>query len=302
MIRDSMPSIRAVRTIGPRAPDAASGRRHEFVSPNGQWSAVYHSPREFHMGADGWRLRLRYKGLAVGWRHAAIRTLAGATGFRCEADLQPWSHDSALMALLTWDAEPVHLYAPSSKTVRQLAGVSGFVYSLQWSPSLDRLLLTWPEKALLADRRGALRQVTPWRVASGERPDTAWTTDGHWFFVVARDSIHAPVMLTFYDGETGARAEAFALDPHELVPYDADAFSRIARDRFSLVVSPSIGAAGHLLDTWHGVGFDRPSSTLFLAVYRPVSAVYTSTAPPYGSAGGAVCDVDERWIAVEIGP
>ena len=294
-----MPSIRAVHPID--RPVQASGQRHEFVSPNEEWTAVYHSPREFHMGADGWKLRLLHRGLNVGWRHAGLRRLAGPTGFRCEADLQPWSYDSALIGLLTWDPEPVHFYDPATKTVQQLAGTAGFVYSLQWSPSLDRLLLTWPEKAVLADRFGRLRQVTPWRVAPDERPDTSWTTDGRWFFVVARESHRAPVMLTFYEGETGALANAVALDPLELVPYDAAAFSRIARDRFSLVVSPSMGAVGHLLDTWHGVRFDRPSSTLFLAVYRPVSAIYTRTEPPHSIDGDAVCNVEERWVAVELG-
>jgi hypothetical protein len=97
-----MPVIKGTRTVaGP--PRTVSWERRECVSPNGEWTAVYHNPEEWHMGADGWQLQLLHQGRDVTTAHRRLATLAGGKGFRCDTDLQCWSHDSAAFNFLTWD-------------------------------------------------------------------------------------------------------------------------------------------------------------------------------------------------------
>jgi hypothetical protein len=93
--------------------------------------------------------------------------------------------------------------------------------------------------------------------------------------------------------------EAHELDPIDLVPYDAQPFAGLPRDRFCLVVRPSIRAVGQLLDTWHGVHFDQALNTLYLAVYRPASSPYPDDSV-FKQHTESVCNVEERWVAVEL--
>src|SRR5687767_8960184 len=102
-----MPGISGWRSVaGP--PGLLSWERREYRSPDQRWSVIYHAPREWHMGADGWRVKLLHEGRNVGGKHGTLLGLAGARGFRCEDDLQPWSHDSKALVFLTWDEDPVY--------------------------------------------------------------------------------------------------------------------------------------------------------------------------------------------------
>ena len=80
----------------------------------------------------------------------------------------------------------------------------------------------------------------------------------------------------------------------DLVPYNWEDFVEMPRDRLCLeVVDSAIGAAGSLLDIWSSVLFDQASSSLLLAVFRPVSS-------PYRENGELLCKVKQTWTAVEI--
>jgi hypothetical protein len=245
------------------------------------------------MGATGWKVRLSYKGLNVTSFHRDISKLAGSKGFRCEPDLQPWSQDGRALALLTWDAAPVFIYEVDGKTVRPVPWGSEFVRSVQWSPTTDRLLITSSTRALLVDRAATPQGAATWRIPQYEQPYANWMRDGRWFWTLARESVSAKVKLTFYAVESGAHGEAHDLDPGDVAPYDAEKFASLPRLRYSLVITPSHGAVGQLLDTWHEVQFHQPSDTLYLAVYRPVSDIYEKE-------NELRCDVQERWFAVRL--
>src|SRR5687767_5579416 len=102
-----MPIIKGTRSVtGPPAPVSSS--RREYPSPDGKWTLTYHTPREFHMGATGWQMKLRHRGHMFPSPHRDLWKLAGEEGFRCEDDLQPWSHDSRALVVLTWHNGPVH--------------------------------------------------------------------------------------------------------------------------------------------------------------------------------------------------
>jgi hypothetical protein len=245
------------------------------------------------MGADGWRVKLLHEGRNVGGKHGSLLGLAGARGFRCEDDLQPWSHDSKALVFLTWDEDPVYTYDVAKHSLRHVPCGSEFVHSVQWSPTIDRLLVRSATRAALIDLEGNRQGTATWNITSFERADSHWTTDGRWFFVLARESANAKGMLTFYAGADGTVGEAHQLDPFDLVPYDAEQFADLPRQGLCLVVSSSVRSVGQLLDTWHGVQFHQPSGTLYVAVYRPIS-------PPYRHNTEWLCKVEERWVAVEL--
>lgn len=120
------------------------------------------------------------------------------------------------------------------------------------------------------------------------------------FFLLAPQSGHAKTMLTFYRGQDGALRETFDLDPIDIVPYDREKYVVPPRDRFCLVNSPTMGSVGALLDTWSDVRFDQSTSTLLLAVLRPVSAPYREEASPWCIESELHCKVEQRWVAVEL--
>jgi hypothetical protein len=285
-----VPSIAGSRSVaGPPRP--LSWERREYRSPDRRWTVIYHTPREWHMGADGWQVQLRHYGLNVGWAHRPVMRLPGSQGFRHPNALQPWSHDSKTLAFLTWNEDPLHLYDLADKSLRQVVQGSEFVYAVQWSPDIDRLLVTSETQAVLIDRRGVVHGIATLSMAPDEVPHSDWMPDGRWFYILARES--AGTSLTFYAGNDARFGEAHALDPLQLVPYNAEEFRDLPRQRFCLVHSPSIRAVGQLLDTWHRVEFDQPAATLYLSVYRPTSAVYRDNSE-------RLCHVEERWVAVEL--
>jgi hypothetical protein len=89
------------------------------------------------------------------------------------------------------------------------------------------------------------------------------------------------------------RQRVASFDPIDVVPYDWDKYVQLSRDSFCLVSGPSMGSVGQLLDTWSEVQFDQASSTLLLAVLRPVST-------PYRVGGQLLCKVERHWVAVEL--
>jgi hypothetical protein len=221
--------------------------------------------------------------------------LAGSRGFRRTDGQQPWSYDSKALAFVTWDDDPLHIYDIREKSLRQVSCALGFVHSVQWNPVEDRLLVTSATGAALTDTGGNRRGTAAWTIGSFELPHCHWMKDGNWFFMVARESGRPKTTVTFYAGDDAAVGETHELDPLDLVPYDADEFRDLAREGLCLVIGPSTGSVAQLLDMWHRAEFDQPSGTLYLSVYRPVSAVFRDGTQP-------LCKVEERWVAVELTP
>lgn len=102
-------------------------------------------------------------------------------------------------------------------------------------------------------------------------------------------------VVTFFHGEDGSFAEAHDLDPSDVVHYDSEKYAELPRNRFclTLVSPPGVAAVGSLLDTWNDVRFDQASGTLSLSVLRPVSL-------PYREGSALLCNVEQRWVAVEL--
>jgi hypothetical protein len=170
------------------------------------------------------------------------------------------------------------------------------VYSAQFAPDIDRLLLTFGTDGVLVDQAGEQHALVQWRVAEYEAPHTDWLNAGKCFFLVARETADSKTRISFYSGVDGVSIGAYDLDPRDLVPYHWEDYVELARDSFSLIsVDVGFRSVGSLLDTWSSVKFDKESNTLFLSVFRPVSA-------PYREGDELVCKIKDSWIAVELDP
>lgn len=289
-----MPKIKLVRPIGALSKDLPE--RIDNPSPDGEWNLIVHTPREFHMGADGWRVKLFHRGHNITAKHNDFFRIADGKGFRWERHFQPWSLDSKSLAMVTWDKTPIHLYQIAAKRDKPLNYQPRFVRSAQWAPDIDRLLLTFTIDGVLVNQAGEQQALVRGGIEEGQTMHTYWMKAGKCFFILARQANNFKTTLRFYSGLDGALQETHDLDPMDLVPYNWEDFLEMPRDRLCLeVVDPATGAEGSMLDIWNSVLFDQASSSLLLAVFRPVSS-------PYREKGELLCKVKQTWIAVELDP
>ena len=249
------------------------------------------------MGADGWQVKLVHRGWDVTRKHRDFFRIAEGKGFRYDPHFRPWSFDSQSFVVLTWDQTPVHLYEVETKrdTHSGYQPPLGYVYSAQWAPDIDRLLVTSSSEGLLVDRSGQQHALVQWGIAERETPHTDWLSTGKCFFLIAREAGDpSRTRIRFYSGVDGELKETHDLDPRDLVPYNWEDYVELSRDGLSLISADAgFRSVGSLLDTWSSVKFDQASNTLMLAVFRPVSPAYRELE--------WVCKVKQVWVAVEIG-
>ena len=248
------------------------------------------------MGADGWQVKLFYRGRDVTRKHRDFFRIAEGKGFRYESPFRPWSFDSRSLSVLTWDKAPVHLYEVAAKTDTWLGYQPpfGYVYSAQWAPDIDHLLVTTSSEGLIVDQAGQQHALVQWGIAGHESPHTDWLNAGKCFFLVAPEAGDSSrTTIRFFNGVDGALKETHDLDPKDLVPYKWEDYVELSRDGLSLISDAGVRSVGSLLDRWSRVTFDQASNTLFLGVYRPV-------APPYREGEEWVCKIKDVWVAAEV--
>jgi hypothetical protein len=293
-----MPKIIRVTPIAALPTPLHLRERVDNPSPDGEWNIVFHTPREWHMGATGWQVKLFHRRRDVTRKHRDFFRIAEGNGFRYEPHFQPWSFDSKSLGMVTWDETPVHIYDVAATRDKLLSYQPpfGFVYSAQFAPDMDRLLLTFPTEGVLVNQAGEHYALIQWAIEEGEAPNTHWLKTGKCFFLLGPRAVDSGTKITFYSGVDGALKEAHDVNPEDLVPYDSKDYVELPRDRPCLVsVDLGFRCVGSLLDTWSSVRFDQALNTLFLGVFRPVSS-------PYREGGELVCKVKEVWVAVELDP
>ena len=268
-----------------------SWRRRSYPSPGTRWTLVLRDPREFHMGADGWKAELWCGARNVSRSHSVALELANSTGFRACDDLRPWAPDDRTLALMTWTVtKPIVLYDVERRQLHEPPTRHALPNSAQWAPNLDRLLLPFSSGGELYDATGKHQGRAEWTADDEYTQYTDWTRWGM-FFLIARESRDSKTRLVFYDGVVGERVEAMDLDPVDLVPYDHERYATLPRRALTLVLSSGVRADGVLLDSWNAARFDPLTDTLRLATYRPVSA------PQHDRL---TCEVEARWVSVTL--
>lgn len=285
-----MPFVGEVReTINPRP--EVSWERREFSSPDQLWVAAFHSPYEWHMGAVGWKFSLVSVSDGTAICHTALQRLSEGSGLRCSLDYVPWRADSMMLALLPWK-EGLVLFDVRSMSKRH-PELDGSPYGAQWAPRGNRLLVSLRDRLALLNGRGDLVADADWKSTDHRLPHTGWLPSGEIFFAIGRTSRRAKPRIGFFKAKDGSVIGKQLLDPKRLVPYEAEKYRSVPRDRYSLIVPPSTRAVGSLLDVWNEVVYDQERKLLFLSTYRPVSVILESDGHP-------ACKVEERWVSVEL--
>jgi hypothetical protein len=264
-------------------------RERIFSSPLGSWTARFHHPVEWHMGADGWRLSLIHRGWDVTWRHRHVKAMRGTKGFALPAQYQPWCSSQPLIALQPWD-NVVQLYDIDERRSTELP--IQLPFGLQWAPVGGKLAVTVEGAVRILDTKGSGFDV-PTSHSRSQYPDVFWWPDGNSFFVVNRTSSETKTTLSFFDATNGTLLASEGFDPSDFVPYDESAYRHISRAECSLQIGRGTRAAGFLLDTWSSVEFDLATRLLRAMVYRPVG-------PCEKAYGQYTCLAEERGVEVAV--
>jgi hypothetical protein len=268
-----------------------SWERCKFPSPDQLWLASFHNPHEWRMGAVGWQVSLVSVSDGTAIYDTALKRLSEGSGVRCPVNYAPWRADSMMLALLTWDEGLVLFDIGAMSKCR--CGLDESPTSAQWAPHGNRLLVSFRDRLTLLDGVGSFVANADWKSAEHELPHTGWLGSGEVFFAIGRTSKRAKPRIGFFKAGDGSVVGKQLLDPKELVPYEAEKYKSVPRDRYSLIVSPSTRAVGSLLDVWSEVVYDQERGLLFLSTYRPVSGIFELDGHP-------ACEVEEEWVSVEM--
>lgn len=274
--------------------------RRCFASPNGKLMACWHSPFEFRMGADTWQLDLEDdEGRAI-TEHPFLRE-----GNMFVETSRPWSCDSRRLAVAKWtERPPLLLYDVRDRTCVPLPKVEenyAWIRAIECSPHGPRCGLIKGESLLICNLDGHVVAAHAWMPF--EQTDyrfMRWLPSVNALFVIGRRNRKGDEIV-FYEGDTGAELTCRALSPHDLVPYDFEAYQRVSRTRFSLQTGRGSWSVGSLLDTWSAVEFDESASVLRLQVFRPTGP-QTQDEAVAGMAGKGAwgCSVEPKCVVVPI--
>jgi hypothetical protein len=243
------------------------------------------------MGADGWQAKLFYNGRDVSVKHEVLKASRTGKGFHLPAKYSPWCYTEPVLALHPWDST-LHLYHADSRRSAQRKLVN-FPREIQWAPLGNMLAITHDGCVQILNKNGGDVASIPIRHPSFEYPEMFWWCDGRRIFVVNRESRKVKAKISFFDSTGGRLLGSTDFDPLELLPYDQAAYSRIERDRYSLLIGSGTRSVGYLLDTWSHLEFDIERSLLRGTVYRP-------DGPCEQRDGEYTCAAKERGVEITI--
>ncbi len=262
-----------------------------FESADGAWRLHFHDPNEWHMGADGWQVKLTYHDKDVSAGHQLFKTIRIGRGFNLPAKYQPWCQDKPVVALHPWNST-IYLYGVDDhrSIQRQL---SSFPLEIQWAPRGELLGITCEGQVQLLNKNAECFASISILHPRNENPEAFWWPDGRQLFLVSRESRTVKTRLSFFDSSGGELLSSTEFDPLDLLPYDEASYAKIDRDRYTLDVGSGIRSVGYLLDKWSRLEFDSERCLLRGTVYRPEG-------PCEEKRGEYTCTARERSIEVAL--
>ncbi|MBA4383804.1 MAG: hypothetical protein C0410_03645 [Anaerolinea sp.] len=266
-----------------------SQERLEYSSPNMLWRADFYDRYEWHMCAPGWQLSVISSISGIKLVTHELDELSKDKGFLCSEDYSPWSADSKILALSSWDSGLI-LFNPLQNTCQireQLPWI------IQWSPTVNHLLIFSNDKFSILDGVGNNLSLIDWQTTEHTLPHVGWLISGKMFFIIGRSSKRSKPRITFFRAEDGTMVSNELIDPIKCVPYDDNKYKNISRSGYSLVLSRSTRTIGSYLDTWHDMFYDQEKGTIALSIYRPVSEIFDLNGYP-------VCEVEKKWISIKL--
>jgi hypothetical protein len=261
-----------------------------FASPASSWVAYFHDPFEWHMGAEGWKLSLLLGGRDETSRHRYLRAIASGKGYYMPHKYHPWCDSRPVLALNGWDSV-LHVYDVTEHRGTQRS--IQFPMEIQWTPRGEKLAVTQAGRITVIDVNNDASVDVLISHPPDQYPELFWWPDGKSFFVASRTSARSKTELAFFNAADGRLLGHTDFDPADLLPYDADAYRKIARDGYSLRVGRGTRSVGSLLDRWLRIEFEPETQLLRAIVYRPISACEESD-------GQYTCAVEERGVEVAV--
>lgn len=240
------------------------------------------------MGAYSWQTTLLHGGSEV----------ADLPGAASPTTLEPWSSDSNNYAYVGFDVAARESYVVLRRidgTEKRLPDPSDYITTIQWSQSRDRFLAVGTKDVTVFGADGTSVARVSGSGVEDEWPSTGWLPSGDHFFILARATEEGAAELRFFSADAEPE-ETFALDPTELVPYEADLYAPLRRDFWSLGMESS-SAVGSFLDHWAHHRYDPRTGELSLGILRPTSPPFQVDVE-WGKEW--VARAEDKWIAVQL--
>ena len=264
-----------------------------FPSSSGNYALKFYEPEEFRMGAYGWKLSLLKDGVDVSKEHPHFTELTHSSmpGVPCPNQLQPWSKDGSTITIPSWDG-CVHLYNVIER--KKVASVKcGSAWIILWSPHSNQFLASTLREHFLVSKDGNNLARLDLECPNLETPSFFWFAAKPWLGALSRQSPTSKPELRIFNETTSALLSTLELDSEKFVPYAAEQFRHLSRERFSLEVSKGRWAVGWLLDMWRFQSFDAVTNSLYLSIYRP-------TGISKRGLGGEVVPVEEVHVKFNL--
>ena len=280
--------VKEIFPVARPEPPAASGQREVgFVSRDGVWRLVLYDPVEFHIGADGWRVRLEEHGVDVTDQHDLLGDLRRRRLGRYVPAYQPWNACGGL-ALAQWvfggggTARSLCFYYPGKRqTVRCQLPLPPRRF--EGSPVDDRfLVVTTADARLLAGADGrVLKSVRHSTDDYTRPPEYAWVDCDNVILSMSRGGKGARAQLRLYDGSTLERLGCQDIDARNHVPIDPNCAEVVDGNTMRLTYR---GAEdwGCYHDGWYSVRYEPGTRLLYLSTLRPSGTSFHHT-PPHGA-------------------
>lgn len=240
-----------------------------FPSPVGNYALKFFEPQEFRMGAYGWKLALLKDGMDVSKKYQQFTELTRSSmpGVPCPNLLQPWNKDGSTITIPSWDG-CVHLYNVVER--KKIASVKcGSAWIILWSPHTNQFLSSTLREHFLVGKNGNNLVKLNLECPNLESPSFFWFVAKPWLGALSRRTANSKPELKIFDGTTGTLQASLELDSEKFVPYAAEQFRHLSRERYSLEVSKGQRSVGWLLDMWRFHSFDTATNSLYLSIYRP---------------------------------
>jgi hypothetical protein len=286
-----MPSVSPIDPPPDLPPPDEWTDRRAYANPRNNFVAVFHDPREFRMGADAWKIDLLEADRSIINDHYRLRDFGTGLGFHHTHPYQPWDSSGEILAVTDWSPKV------ASYSIRDRESIDwndvAFPISIVGSFSIPRFAAVTTDGAFLHTSSGELISKLAVSTPKNEFPEFHWIADSSTTFAVGRASVCTPPSITFFDGESARLDSIEPVDPLRMLPYDAARYSRIPRNRFSLVINRGHRCVGSLLDTWSQIEFHPQKNELVLSIYRPTSDVFDLE-------GALACNVELKRTAIRI--
>lgn len=257
------------------------------------------------MGLDFWgQVALFYDGRDVTDQHGALVARLGH-GPRPLGCYQPWDRNGKLLVVPTLTSEERSirsgyvLYSVEERSIR-FQEDDFWLRGAVWSRDNDAVLLVDKGACQVRSSEGERIALVPNDLGWGRVVIAGWARLDALFFCSAPGASSTLTDLVFYTSE-GQEVTRVPLDPLAMVPYDAQSYAQLDRDRYCLEIGPTTRAAGRLLDDWSDATIDPVTNTVMLSILRPVSEVAPLAQAPRSDVGGTLgCRVEKVWVTADI--